>query len=167
MCWALIYSGSGSVDLTGSMQINTLPFGYLKNDPAALAAWIPVAQYSRPFPNWGNINYVGNFGHGTHHEGSMTIEKRFSGGLNFTAFYTYAKSIDGTASNPYLCTCLNKARQRLGFAAYIQCHEHLPTAGRAGPPVPQSEGMERLHSGWLQCDLGIQHPQRRSGFRRA
>ena len=84
-------------DLTGSMQINTLPFGYLKNDPVALAAWIPVAQYSRPFPNWGNINYVGNFGHGTHHEGSMTIEKRFSGGLNFTAFYTYAKSIDGTA----------------------------------------------------------------------
>jgi hypothetical protein len=106
----VIYSGSSSVDLTGSMQINTLPFGYLKNDPAALAAWIPVSQYSRPFPNWGNINYVGNFGHGDHHEGSVTIEKRLSRGLNFTAFYTFAKSIDGTASNPYLCTCLNKAR---------------------------------------------------------
>ena len=36
-----IYSGSSSVGLTGSMQINTLPFGYLKNDPVALAAWIP------------------------------------------------------------------------------------------------------------------------------
>src|SRR5207244_9018645 len=100
---------SRPVDLAPWWQTYTLPFGDLKNDPAALAAWIPVAQYSRPFPNWGNINYVGNFGHGTHHEGSITIEKRFSGGLNFTAFYTYAKSIDGTASNPYLCTCLNKA----------------------------------------------------------
>jgi hypothetical protein len=143
----LIYSGSGSVDLTGSMQINTLPFGYLKNDPAALAAWIPVAQYSRPFPNWGNINYVGNFGHGTHHEGSLTIEKRFSGGLNFTAFYTYAKSIDGTAINPYLCTCLNKAVSNWDLR-----HTFNATSTYQ---LPVGQGRRFLnHKGWKDYVLG-------------
>lgn len=142
-----IYSGSGSVDLTGSMQINTLPFGYLKNDPVALAAWIPVSQYSRPWPNWGNINYVGNYGHGTHHEASLTIEKRFSRGLNFNAFYTFGKSIDGTASNPYLCTCLNKAR-----SAWDLRHTFSATSTYE---LPVGRGRRFLnHGGWKDYILG-------------
>jgi len=104
-----IYSGSSSVDLTGTMQVNTIPYGYDLNNPTALAAWIPVAQYSRPFPNWGNIGYVGNFGHADHHEATISLEKRLSGGLNFTAFYTFSKSIDGTATEQGICTCLDKA----------------------------------------------------------
>ena len=142
-----VYSGSGSVDLTGTMQINTLPFGYLKNDPVALAAWIPTAQYSRPFPNWGNIGYVGNFGHGTHHEATISIEKRLSSGLNFTAFYTFAKSIDGTASNEYLSTGLNKAR-----SAWDQRHTLSATSTYQ---LPVGQGRRFLNRrGWKDYILG-------------
>jgi hypothetical protein len=105
-----IYSGSSSVDLTGTEQVNVIPYGYDLNNLTALTAWVPVAQYSRPWPNWGNISYIGNFGHADYHSGTISLEKRLSGGLNFTAFYTYSKAIDnGSAFTQYICNCLDKA----------------------------------------------------------
>jgi hypothetical protein len=142
-----MYSGSASVDLTGGMEVNTLPFGYLANDPVALAKWIPTAQFSRPFPNWGNISYVGNFGHGTHHEGTISLEKRYSRGLNFTAFYTLAKSIDGTATNMYLSTGLNKARSN-----WDQRHTFSATANYE---LPVGRGRQFLNrGGWMDRLIG-------------
>ena len=41
----------------------------------------------------------------------MRLEKRFSDGLNFQAYYTLAKTLAGGAGdNPYIDWCLNKAR---------------------------------------------------------
>jgi len=116
-----MYSGSATVGSTGSMETNTIPWGYLANDPTARNTWLSTAQYSRPWPNWGNISYVGNFGHATHHEGTVKIEKRSSHGLTFLSFYTLAKSLDGNVSNRYLDIGLNKGRssfdQRHRFSA--------------------------------------------------
>ncbi|MEO8370901.1 MAG: TonB-dependent receptor [Candidatus Solibacter sp.] len=142
-----IYSGSGSVALTGGMEINTLPFGYLSDDPVALAKWIPTAQFSRPFPNWGNISYVGNYGHGTHHEGTVSLEKRYSKGVNFTVFYTLAKSIDGTATNKYLSTSLNKGR-----SAWDQRHTLSATTNYE---LPVGKGRRFMNKGgWTNALLG-------------
>jgi hypothetical protein len=107
-----LYSGSATVGNSGSMEINTIPWGYLAEDPVARDKWIPsgVSQYSRPWPNWGSITYVGNYGHATHHEGTVKVEKRSSRGLAFLAFYTLAKSLDGNVSNRYLSISLNKGR---------------------------------------------------------
>jgi hypothetical protein len=142
-----IYSGSGSVDLTGTMQVNVIPYGYDLNNPAALAAWIPTAQYSRPWPNWGNIGYIGNFGHGTHHEATLSLEKRLSAGLNFTAYYTFQKSIDGNATTEYICTCLNKAR-----SAWDQRHTLSATSTYE---LPVGQGRRFLNKrGWKDYLLG-------------
>ena len=54
------------------------------------------SQIFRPYANYGTINYRGNYSHSTYHAGTIQISKRLSQGLTFNAFYTYAKSIDGS-----------------------------------------------------------------------
>jgi hypothetical protein len=104
------YSGSAAVGLVGNEEINTIPWGYLADNPAARDAWIPTAQYSRPWPNWGTINYTSNFYGTTYHGGTIKIEKRYSRGLNFMAYYTRGKSLQGGVGNEYLDWHLLKSR---------------------------------------------------------
>jgi hypothetical protein len=115
------YTGSAAVGLTGGSEWNTLPWGYLANDPAARDRWIPTAQYSRPWPAWGTVNYTSNFYGTTYHSGTVKIEKRYSRGINFLAFYTYGKSLERGVGNKYLDWRLLKGRsafdQRQRFAS--------------------------------------------------
>jgi hypothetical protein len=129
------YTGSAEVGILGSYDENTLPWGIIPNpngsgtinlnDPANAAyrnTWLGNTQVSRPFNNWGSINVQGNDGHLTHHEGTIRIEKRYSKGLNFQAFYTFGKTLTGNAGNPYLNWGLNKSR-----ASYDQTHNFTAT----------------------------------------
>jgi hypothetical protein len=52
----------------------------------------------------------GNDGHSDHHEGTIRIEKRYSRGLNFSAFYTLARTMQRTPGNQYLNWALLKTR---------------------------------------------------------
>jgi len=118
------YVGSAEVGILGSYDTNALPWGIIPNpngagtlnlnDPANAAyrnTWLNTDQYSRPFPAWGNINLQGNNGHMTHHDGTVRIEKRYSKGLNFLAFYTIGKTLSGNSSgDAYLNWHLNKGR---------------------------------------------------------
>ena len=104
------YKGSAQVRNSGSYDLNSRPWGLIPNpngsgmmdlsDPANATyrnTWLNNTQVSRPWNNWGNINMQGNNGHLTHHEGTVKIEKRYSRGLNFLAFYTFSKTLDGNS----------------------------------------------------------------------
>jgi hypothetical protein len=69
-----------------------------------------VAQYSRPWPNWGTVSYTSNYVHTSYHAATVKIEKRYSRGVNFLAFYTFGKSLEGGVGNKYLDWSLLKGR---------------------------------------------------------
>jgi len=104
-------------------------------------------QYYRPWPNHGNINILGNVGHLSHHAGVVRIEKRYSQGLNFQAFYQFQKTISGGAGNPYLNWSLFKARTGMD-----QNHNFT---GTMNYEVPVGKGRRFLNQGgWLDTVLG-------------
>ncbi len=146
------YKGSAEVGRPGGYDMNTMPWGMIPNpngsgwlnlnDPANAAyrnTWLNNPQVSRFWNNWGNINYQGNNGHLTHHEGTVKIEKRYSRGLNFLAFYTFAKSLEGNSGNPYLDWSLNKTRSN-----YDQRHNFT---GTMTYEVPVGKGRHFLNRG--------------------
>jgi hypothetical protein len=107
------YTASAQVGFNGSYDTNSRPLGIIPDpsgngymnlsDPANAAyrnTWLSTTQYSRPWPAWGNLSIAGNTGHLTHHAGTVKLEKRYSKGLNFTAFYTLGKTLTGNAMNP-------------------------------------------------------------------
>jgi len=52
-------------------------------------------QRRRPFPQYGNVNWIApDWGNASYHALNAKVEKRFSGGLNLLANYTWSKAID-------------------------------------------------------------------------
>ncbi|MBZ5583575.1 MAG: hypothetical protein LAQ30_15480, partial [Acidobacteriia bacterium] len=158
----LRYDGSAQVRGLGTYDINTRPWGLIPNpngsgwlnleDPANAAyrlSWVNggLTQYARPWPNLGSINIVGNVYHLSHHAGVVRIEKRFSKGLNFQAFYQYGRTLGGGAGNPYLDWSLFKAR-----TSADQTHDFTATMNYE---IPAGKGRKFLNrGGWLNTVLG-------------
>jgi hypothetical protein len=150
----LQYKGSSQVRNSGSYDLNTRPWGMIPNpngsgwmnleDPANAAfrnSWLSNTSVSRPWTNWSGVNVQGNNGHLTHHEGTAKIEKRFSKGLNFLAFYTFSKSLEGNSGNPYLDWHLFKGR-----SGYDQTHVFT---GTMTYEIPVGKGRRFLNRGGL------------------
>jgi hypothetical protein len=164
----LRWEGAAQVKGYGSYDINTRPWGIIPgpnhdgtmmnlNDPAnalyryqwatnSIASY--QTQYARPYPNLGAINMVCNCYHMDHNAGIVRIEKRFSRGLNFQAYYTYSKSLGGGAGNPYLDWHLLKAR-----TAQDQTHNLTATMNYE---VPVGKGRHFLGQSkrWLDALVG-------------
>jgi len=90
------YDGSAGVGNLETPQYNALPWDYAITNASNLTAFLGNSQIYRPFPNYGTVNLRGNFSHSTYHAGTVQIAKRLSQGLQFNAFYTFSKSIDGS-----------------------------------------------------------------------
>jgi len=90
------YEGSSSVGLIETPNYNVLPETYDAGNTSALSYFVGNSQPFRPFPNYGTIQYMDNISHATFHSGTVHITKRYSSGLLFDSFFTYAKSLDGT-----------------------------------------------------------------------
>jgi hypothetical protein len=156
----LQYKGSAQVRNSGAYNLNSRPFGLipdpsgsgwldlnLPQNAAYRNTWLNNPQVSRPWPAWGDINYQGNNGHLTHHEGTVKIEKRYSRGVNFLAFYTFGKTLDGNSLNPYLTWRLNKGR-----ADWDQRHNF---SGTMTYEVPLGRGRRWMNrGGWLNALIG-------------
>ncbi|MEO8593737.1 MAG: carboxypeptidase-like regulatory domain-containing protein [Candidatus Solibacter sp.] len=156
------YDGSAQAKGLGTYDSNTRPWGIIPNpngsgmmdlnDPANAAFRLSWAtggqtQYSRPLPNQGTVNIVGNVYHLSHHAALVRIEKRFSKGLNFQAFYTIAKTLAGGAGNPYLDWGLLKARTNLD-----QRHNFT---GTMNYEIPVGKGRKFMNrGGWVNTLLG-------------
>ncbi len=157
----LLYKGSSQVGDTGGQNINSRPLGIIPdgsggfidlNQPqnAALrSSWLNNTQPSRPFPNWADVRLQGNNGHLSHHEGSVRLEKRFSRGFNFQAFYTLQRTLSGNSNNysPYLNWGLTKSR-----VSYDQTHN---LTGSLNYQIPIGQGRKWLnHGGILNTLIG-------------
>ena len=92
----LDYEGSASVGLIENPNSNVLPETYDQGNNALLATFVGNSQPFRPFPNYGTLGYMNNISHATFHSGTVHITKRYSSGILFDSFFTYAKSLDGT-----------------------------------------------------------------------
>jgi hypothetical protein len=146
------YKGSAQVRNSGSYDLNTRPWAMIPNpngsgwmnldDPANATyrnTWLSNTSVSRPWTNWSGVNMQGNNGHLTHHEGTARIEKRFSKGLNFMAFYTWSKSLEGNSGNPYLNWHLFKGR-----SGYDQTHVFT---GTMNYEIPLGKGRRFMNRG--------------------
>jgi len=117
-----MYQGSAAVGLIEQYEINALPWGYLKDDAAALSRFLAASQNYRPWPNYGNISLRSNFGHSTYHSGTVKIEKRYSKGLNFLTFYTWSKAIDSNDNDGGGGNILVDQKRYKARAGFDQAH---------------------------------------------
>jgi len=109
------YQGQAGVGLVNAWNMNAIPLN-ISTDPAVLTKIFQATQNYKPYPQFGTINAYSNYGHNTHHSGSVRVERRFTNGLALNAFYTYQKSLsecdsEGTCTGiTYYNRSLEKAR---------------------------------------------------------
>jgi outer membrane receptor protein involved in Fe transport len=96
-------------ELGGNLLIETgyvANVGHKLNGPTTNINQVPPqlmgagnAQLRRPYPQFGNVTTLTPmWGNSNYHSLNIKAEKRFSGGLNFLANYTFSKFIDDVAS---------------------------------------------------------------------
>jgi hypothetical protein len=114
----LSYQGSAGLGLLEGWNINTVPINVSTN-PTVLDTIFKSYQNYRPFPNFGEIDQWGNFGHSTYHAGTVKVEKRFAHGFTLTSFYARSKALDD-CDNDQVCagqTYYNRSLEK-GRAGY-------------------------------------------------
>ncbi len=112
-----LYQGSAGVKLMNTWNTNVQPVSFFPvSDPARTEQIRQQFQNFKPYPQFGNVDLVSNFGHNTYHAATLRFEKRYSKGLTLNAFYTFSKTLnnaddDGTANGiSYFNRSLEKAR---------------------------------------------------------
>jgi len=98
----LTYQGSTGVGLTGTVNINVLPWSvYQSTDMTLLNAVSANSQAYLRFPQFGTITETGNFGHSTYHSMIARMQRRYNSGLTANFMFTYSKNLAGTAGAGY------------------------------------------------------------------
>jgi hypothetical protein len=159
---SLQWRGAAQIDGLSSYDLNARPWGLIPNptgpgymdlnDPANAAYRLSWAnggqtQYYRPWINLGTVSMNGNDGTTRHNEGMVRIEKRYSKGLNFQVWYTYAKTLSHGAANEYLDWSLTKAR-----TGNDQTHN---LTGTMNYEIPVGKGRHFLNrGGWIDRAIG-------------
>ena len=121
----LLYQGQSGVGLINNWNLNTIPLN-ISTDPTTLNNIYAKAQNYVPYPQFGAINLYSNFSHNTYHGGTVRVERRFTSGLAFNAFYTYSKTLtdvssEGTATG---VTYYNRSLEK-GRADYDMRHHFV------------------------------------------
>jgi hypothetical protein len=150
----VMYQGSSGVGLIERWQYNTFPINFGAGNLTFQNEVIAAAQNYRPYPNFGNITLRSNFGHSTYHSGTVKLEKRYSQGLTFSTFYTFAKAIDSQDDNnsgsglaPIQNRGLEKAR-----AGYDRTHRFIAYTTYQLPVGKGRHFMNR--GGWRDAIFG-------------
>ncbi|MBS1827284.1 MAG: TonB-dependent receptor [Acidobacteria bacterium] len=92
------YQGQSGVGLINSWDMNVIPLD-ISRDLNVLNQIFTASQNYKPYRQFGGISHFSNYGHNTYHGGTIRVEKRYSGGLSFNAFYTYAKTLNETEAD--------------------------------------------------------------------
>ena len=102
-------------------QHQPLPYGarFLPQniDPTTGSALID--NFLRPYGDYGSITYRENSGSSNYHALQTTINRRFTGGLQFGAAYTYSKTMDYGTSFPMY---QDYRKWNYGMADFDQTH---------------------------------------------
>jgi hypothetical protein len=150
----LMYQGTAGVRLLNSWDINVIPLS-ISTDPVVLNQIYQSVQTYKPYPQFGSVNMYSNFGHNTHHAGTVRMEKRYSAGLRLTAWYTWSKTLDendgdGAASG---VTYYNRSLEK-GRAGYDVAHkyQHMLTYefpfGKGRPWLNRGGLLNQVVGGW-------------------
>ncbi len=125
----VMYQAGAGVGMLERYDVNTFHPDLGRGNPALQNQIFQASQNYRPYPHFGAINLRSNFGHYTHHSGTVKLEKRYSRGLTFLTFYTFAKTIDsqdgdssGGGVSPVFDRSQSKAR-----AGYDRNHRYIAT----------------------------------------
>jgi hypothetical protein len=94
----LTYQGTAGVRLLNSWNRNAIPLN-ISTDPTVLTQIFQNQQNYKPYPQFGNINLFSNFGHNSHHAGTVRVEKRYSSGMTLSSFYTWSRTLDESDSD--------------------------------------------------------------------
>ena len=98
----ITYQGSSAVHLTGTTNLNTLPWSiYSSTDTTLLNAVFANTQAYLPYTQFGSINYTTNPGHSTYHAMIARMQHRFASGFSANFLFTYSKNLVGGAGSGY------------------------------------------------------------------
>jgi hypothetical protein len=98
----ITYQGSAAVHLTGTLNINTLPWSiYSSTDPTVLNAVYASTQPYLPYTQFGSINETTNPGHSTYHAMIARMQHRFAAGFSSNFMFTWSKNMAGGAGSGY------------------------------------------------------------------
>jgi hypothetical protein len=110
----LTYNGDRGLKTWESWAVNTVSYDYAsnmrQNNPTQFNSMVGNSQPFRPWINFGGINFQGYGSNSIFHSGTVKLEKRYSYGVTFMAFYTYGKSISESSNNIYLSRKVDRAR---------------------------------------------------------
>ena len=120
-----LYQGSAGIGLLNNWDINVVRLD-VSRDINVLNQIFAAVQNYKPFNHFGSIQHYANYGHNTHHMGTLRFEKRYSSGVTLNAFYQLGKTLnnadaDGGASG---ITWYNRALEK-GRANYDIRHRFV------------------------------------------
>ena len=96
------YVGNRAAHLLQARNLNTLPFGarFLPQaqDPTSPGRPLPDS-FLRPYPGFGNINYLENSGYSNYNALQVQANRRFASNWQFGVAYTYSKAMDLTSGD--------------------------------------------------------------------
>ncbi len=78
-----------------------LPLYYNINQPPPGVGTVAQKQALRPYPQFGNINFLDAVGNSSYNGLLSKLQQRYSNGLSFLASYAWGKSIDESPGTPY------------------------------------------------------------------
>jgi hypothetical protein len=146
------YQGSAAVHLTGTANINTLPWSiYSSTDTTLLNAVFANSQSYLPYTQFGTINYTTNPGHSTYHSMINRVQHRFSSGFSANFMFTWSKNLVGGAGSGYtyydwrLTKALAGSDQKLQFVN--QLNYDLPV-GRGRRFLSRGGLLNQIVGGW-------------------
>ena len=94
------YVGNVARHLIQGININEVPYGahfQPQNQDPVTGSALPEDFY-RPYPGYGGIGQLGNFGWSNYNSLQVAVNKRYAHGIQFGLSYTWARSM-GTGSN--------------------------------------------------------------------
>lgn len=89
----LLYQGSSGVGLLNNIDINVVPLN-VSTDLTVLNQIFNATQNYKPYKQFGQIQHYSNYGHNSHHSGTVRAERRYAQGLTLTSFYQYGKTLN-------------------------------------------------------------------------
>ena len=78
-----------------------LPLYYNINQPLPGPGTVAQKQAARPYPQYGNINFLDAVGNSSYNGLLTKLQQKYSNGLSFLMSFTLGKSIDNTPGTPY------------------------------------------------------------------
>ena len=98
------YVGTRGAHLTQTQNINTIPVGsrFLPQHQDATTGRPLADNFFRPYPGYGNINWYTNIGISDYDAAQIQLNRRYSGGLEYTVSYTLSRSRDYTSRDRQL-----------------------------------------------------------------